>query len=247
MLKKARIWVVLALALTLAGTLLPSVARAHDDDFHGTAVAEGGSSKTWYNPPTAEPNQEWWLDAMASIKHRYDVATGLNYYKPSFKVNSWKGIFTEDDDVLTQTGDAAAVDYSIRIGLLLYDQDTHIITPLATYDSFITSGNGFSYGCMGDGREIRVDPVPGKMVVADLWVWGNRKWADSSGAWRNVPYAAGWHRTRSYRLGTVWTPTNPPSMGHGYETDPMAGSFISAGSAPSSQLRGYCPLWITVF
>jgi hypothetical protein len=248
MLNKARIWVVLALALTLAGTLLPSVARAHDGDFHATAVAEGGSTKFTYDIPGAEPPQEFWLDGMAAIKHRYDVGTGKNFYRATFKVNSWKGIFSENDDIWVDSGDSMATDYHIRLGLLLYDTNTGITTPLATYDSWITSGNGYSYGCMGDGREVEVIPQPTKLIVADLWVWGTRKYYSVTYAqWRNVPYGAGYHRTRSYRMGSVWVPAEPSSLGHGYETDPMTGYFISAGSSPQSQIRGYCPLWTVVF
>jgi hypothetical protein len=242
--RRGAVLTALALAMVLAATVLPSVARAHDGEFHATAVAEGGDTLKMWDPPGIEPTREIWLDAMASIKHT--VKADGDYYQPSFKVNSWQGVFSEDDSIYAAPGDPMPVDYSIRVGLLLYDTTTHVTTRLSSYDGFFTSGNGWSYGCQGDGREIKVTPQFGKMLVADLWVNGIRKYYEN-GSWRNVLVGQGYHTTRSYRMDTAWWYTEPPSMGHTFESDPMTGHFIrNYGSLPGTVISGYCPLWTTV-
>ena len=245
MLKKARIWVVLALALTLAGTLLGGIAKAHSGDFHGTAVAEGGSSLFVYNPPGPDPQQEFWLDAMASIVHTVK-ADGKDYYRPTFKLNSWRGVFSEDDSIWAAPGDAQAVDYTIRACLYLRDTETGALT-LATSncDSWITSGNGWSYGCAGTGREAQINPQATKEVVVRLTVRGERKFF-YNGNWYSSGQGSGYNQTSSYRMSTVWVAANPPMMGHVFSTDPLSGYFIGVPNLPAGTLQGYCPLWTTV-
>jgi hypothetical protein len=239
MLKKARLWVVLALALTLAGTLLPSVARAHEGDFHATAVAEGGSTRFYYNPPGADPYQEFWLDAVVAIKHTVK-ADGKDYYRATFKINSLKGIFVDDDSIWAPPGDYQAADFNIRLVLYQRDPSTGTLTPLKA-NAWITSGNGYSYGCWGDGAEVQVNPGSSQ-VVARLYVRGERKFY-YNGSWVSSGLGSGYHVTSSYRMDTIWWATEPPSMGHLYENDPLANVFVTTGSMPGGTFAGYCPLW----
>jgi hypothetical protein len=243
MIKKARLWIALALALALVSILLPSMARAHNGEYHATSLVEGGSTKVWYDPAGVEPNQEWWKECVVAIKHR--IENNLDYYRPTFKCASFKGVFAEDDSISAEGEERVPTEYTIKIGLLSRDRTTGISTPLTTYDAFFTTGNGYSYGCWGDGRETQVAADWNKDLIGHLLVFGKQKyWSTTYLQWRDVPGTSGYHHTKTYRLAANWWMDNPPSMGHLYETDPVTGYFLNwSGSTPQAYIRGYCPLW----
>lgn len=234
----------LALAMTVG--LVQSPADAHEGEYHATAVAEGGSSLFVYNPPGIDPQQEFWLDAMAAIKHRV-AADGTDWYRASFKVNNWKGVFSDDDSIWAAPGDAQAADLGIKIALYRRDTGTGILTYLTGGTWFTGQQGGYSYGCQGDTPEVAVTPGF-TQVVARLWVKATRKFFYNGYWYGTPPQYNGFHATSSHRMDTTWWFTEPPSLGHTYETDPLANYFVSVptSSTPNTPIAGQCPLWTII-
>lgn len=238
--------ILVSLALVMAVGTMFNYANAHDGQLHATSVAEGGSTLVPYDQPGPDPLMDFWHECSVAIKHTVSTTTGLNWYRPVFKCNSWKGIFAEDETVLANA-DPAAANYTIRLALFLRDTETGILTPLQSqYDGWGTRG-GFAYGCQGEGRLSQVNPQPTKELVADLRVFGEQKyWHYIDHTWRTVPNTFKTHQTRSYRLGTVWVTAEPSSLGHGYATDPLTGYFVNqVGGSPNAYVTGDCELWRT--
>jgi hypothetical protein len=243
MLRRARILPAL-LALALIATTLPVAAHTNNpDDWHAPALAEGGSTLFRHNPIGIDPEQDFWLDNHTFLKHRQDCSAPgpcRNFYRAGFLMNSWRGTFVDDNTVGGGPGaQPQYIQYYIRIGLWARDTTTNLLTPLSSsIDSFTSSGN-FSYGCTGNGREIEVSAQPGKDVLAQIWVWGIRKYY-YNGNWYNGPSSSQyWHTTRSRSLSSVVFADN-----HTVVEDPLADYWIrptDQTNIPNAVHRGTCP------
>jgi hypothetical protein len=242
MLRRARLLPAL-LALALVASALPLAAHTGAiNDHHATALAEGGSTLFTYDPPGVDPTQEFWLDALTSILHRQDCSTlpCRDFYRASFKVNSWRGQFTDNDSILGgPAADSQYIDYTIRLGLYQKDLQTGALTPLSSSNDAFGSQGNFSYGCTGTGREIQVTAQTNKMIVAQLWVWGNRKFY-YNGNWYNAPSNTRyWHTTRSMDLDSLYF-----ESGHWANENGLSGFWIrppDQTNIPNATWRGTCP------
>jgi hypothetical protein len=241
MLRRARILPAL-LALALIATTVPVSAHSGTaTDYHAVAVAEGGSTLFTYDPPGIDPPQEYWNDANIAILHRQDCTTlpCKDYYRATFRINSWKGVFSDDDSIYAAPGDPQYIQYNIRIGLYSRDINTGAVTQLTTnIDSWSSSGN-YSYGCEGTGRETQVVGTSTKNIFAQIWVWGTRKYY-YLGNWYNGPSSSQyWHTTTSKDLESLTY-----EFTHFQVNNATSGIFvrpISQTNIPNAVYRGTCP------
>jgi hypothetical protein len=244
-----RAWILPALlALTLVASILPVSAHTGGaTDWHASAVAEGGSTLHTYDPPGLDPSQEFWLDANLAILHRQDCTTlpCKDYYRATFKVNSWRGVFTDDDTIMaTPGGDNQYIQYYIRVGLYQKSYSTGIVQPLqSNLDAFLSGGN-FSYGCHGTGRETLVTGTSDKQIFAQLWVWGARRYYYMGNWYYGPAYGEYWHMTRSKIMDSLTY-----EGGHFvYNDDALSGAFVrpvDQANIPNAVYRGACPFATT--
>jgi hypothetical protein len=243
-----RAWILPALlALALVASILPVSAHTGGaTDWHASAVAEGGSTLHTYDPPGLDPSQEFWLDANLAILHRQDCTTlpCKDYYRATFKVNSWRGVFTDDDTIMaTPGGDNQYIQYSIRIGLYTRDTTTNVISQMSSSIDAFSSGGNFSYGCHGTGREIQISQQANKVIFAQIWMWGARRFYYLGNWYYGPPSGEYWHTTRSKDLDSLTY-----EGGHFVTNNPLNGIWVrpvSQTNIPNAVYRGACPFATT--